>query len=167
MLRRNLLSTTAVGLALGGCSTLTGVNTAVAAASSDVNIIATGLGDVLAQLGGLGIPASIVSIVTDAVNGLKSVSAALSATTSTTSAVPLVQQIEGYVNTVVKVLATASLALPSPITLALQGAALLLPVIESVIGMLVTPAPMATTVHMTPAEARIALKTVGLTTMKK
>lgn len=162
--RAVLLATCAMGLALGACSTLTKANAAVAAASSDVTIIANGLGDVLTQLGSLGnIPADVISTVTKAVSGIKAVASSLSGAATETAAQPLVQQIEGYVNAVVSTLAGLSNLLPSPITLALQGASVLLPVIEGAIGMLTTTAPTASAMRMTSAEARLALTSVRAT----
>lgn len=165
--RRELLSRTILasgaGLTLWGCATANQVASTVA---QDASLIATGLKGALANLGALNIPgltADKVMTIGLAVAGLQTVATSLLMATTTAVAQPLVQQIETDLNAIVGAL--AGLPLPPPISTALQAAAILLPVIETAIGMVLPPtapatpaARLAASVTMTADQARLILK---------
>lgn len=156
MLRRAFL----VAVPLGACSTIT--DSGVGKIAQDVNILATGLNGVLTQLGNisiLGLTPAIMSTVGSAIASIQALAVSISTATSTAAAQPLVQKIETYVNTVVSALAV--LPLPPAIALALQAASILLPIIETAVGLLVTAKPMLGNA-MNPDEARIILRGYAL-----
>lgn len=138
MLRRNLLlGSTALGVT--ACAGQT-VDQDVVMVAADASTIANGLTGVLAQLGPLaatyGIPASTMASVSTAVAGLQAIAAQMSGVTTAAAAQPMVQKIETYVNTIVSALAAFPL-IPPPISTTLTAAAILLPVIESVVGIVI------------------------------
>ena len=160
--RRELLSRTIVassaGFALYGCANANQVASTVA---SDASLIATGLQGALANIGNLnisGLTADRIQTIGLALAGLKTVATSLAMATTSAQAQPLVQQLETDLNAIVGALAT--LPLPPQISVALQAAAILLPVIEAAIGMVIpTPAPTAPAPqHMTPDQARLILQ---------
>lgn len=156
MLRRNLLLCTAL-VPVAACATL---DTTLATVAADTNTIALGLKGVLAQLGTLNIPGlttSVMATVGTAISSLQSVAAAIAGTTTTAAAQPLVQKIESYVNTVVGALAL--LPLPPPISTALEAAAILLPLIETAVGLATNSVmrPRGVMPGMTPDQARLIL----------
>ena len=106
-------------------------------------------------IGGMtGIPAATASSATtllaEAIGVAKSISASLTAT----AAQPLVRQVEADVNAAIQAL--ASLSLPKSVSAVLQAAQVLLPVIETAVGLMVPAA--ATPNAMSPAQARAILK---------
>lgn len=130
MLRRSfIISSSALGLA--ACQT---VDKNVAIVAADAKIITNGLAGILPQLGalGIGIPAEVAT----ALASLQSVADSLGAATTVASAQPLVQKIETYVNTIVGALAAIPL-IPPPISLVLQAASILLPVLETAVGLVI------------------------------
>lgn len=144
-------------IALAGCATLTGRTAATIAAQvvSDAQTIATGLSGVLPALTALRtIPAatasSVSTLLSEAIGVAKSISSGMTAS----AAQPLVKQIEGDVNAAVQALAV--LPLPPSIESVLLAAQVLLPVVESAVGLAV-PAG-AVKGGMTPAQARAVLK---------
>lgn len=159
--RRELLSRTLLvspaALALYGCAN---ANQIAATVAIDASTIATGLQGALANISTLnisGLTADKLQTVGLALAGLKSVATALALATTNAQAQPLVQQMETDLNAIVGAL--AALPLPPQISVALQAAAILLPVIEAAIGMVLPPptAP-ATSAAMTPDQARLILQ---------
>lgn len=148
-------------LALPGC-TLTGnapnttVDSAISLVANDAGLIANGLQGVLTQLPALNIsgltPAILAEVGSDVADA-KALAVALAGATSAAAAQPIVQKIETYVNTIVSTLAV--LPLPPPISTALQAAAILLPVIEAAVGLIV--GPQASRGGMAANEARLVL----------
>lgn len=153
MLRRNMLIAVPV-LTVAGCQVP--ASQTISNVVSDVQIIGDGLQGVFAQLGQLSLPAltpSIMSTVGNAITNLQKVAAALGAVNTTAAAQPLVKKIETYVNAVVSAL--AMLPLPPPISTAIQAAAILLPIIETAVGLAIPQTPKASS--MSPAQARMVL----------
>lgn len=141
---------------LVGCNNPPGTNKTVAQVANDVNVIAAGLQGVLTQLGPMtGINSDTLIKVSTAIAGIQSIAKSISQVSDVASAQPLVQQLETYLNTIVSVLAAVPF-LPPPVTMALQAASILLPVIETLLGMFVSAKPMLST--MTPDQARLILK---------
>ena len=160
--RRELLSRTILaaplGFALYGCAN---ANQIAATVASDASLIATGLQGALANISTLnisGLTADKMQTIGLALVGLKSVASALALATTTAQAQPLVQQLETDLNAIVGAL--AALPLPPQISVALQAAAILLPVIEAAVGMVIpTPRPTAPAPqHLTPDQARLILQ---------
>lgn len=158
MLRRNLLLASPA-LVLPGCATF---DSNVGKAAELAAEIAGGLAGAVAQLAPLNI--SVPSEVATALALLQTVAADIKTASSTAAQQPLVQKIESYVNTIVGALAVIPL-IPPPISTILQAAMIVLPILESVVGMmfnanrvssarrLQVPAP-----NMTPDQAHIVLK---------
>jgi hypothetical protein len=151
--RRRLLSATAivpVVVALNACAGLTASQVA-AQAVSDVKLIASGLAGALPSLGtAAGIPVATVAAVGQAIANIQTVADGVASAASNIDAQPLVQQLESLLNGAVGAL--AGLALPPPFGPALTAAMALLPVIESVVGLLT--APKAAASAMSPDTAR-------------
>lgn len=138
----------AVG-ALAGCATLTAAQVTTQVVQ-DVNTVAVGLSAEIPALQSLNvIPAAVATVATTLINDVKTVAATISTSLTTTAAQPLVSKIEGNVNALVTLL--ASFPLPTNISLVLKAAVVLLPVIETSIGLVV---PAAASKTMTPAQAR-------------
>lgn len=157
MQRRHFLAL-APSVALGGC--LTGPDQAIATVANDAKLIASGLQGVLVQLGNLnvaGLTPAILATVGSAVTNLQAVADAIAGVATNAAAQPLVQKIETYVNTIVSALAV--LPLPPPISTALQAAAILLPIIEAAVGMVLpaSTARAAKGLALTPDQARLVL----------
>ena len=100
-----------------------------------------------------GVTPAIVATVSDAVAGAQSVAQALKGVLTQAAAQTLVKKLETYVNAVVTAL--AGLPLPGVLSTIVQAAAVLLPVIETTIGLFVASAPKG---GMSAAEARVVLK---------
>lgn len=142
-------------LALVGCTNGTLNNQAVATVAQDVAIIANGLKGALPALGTAGaIPADKLGAISQAIANLQTVSVTIAAAASTSAALPDVQQVEADVNAIVAALVGVP-GLPQNVTLALVAAQVLLPVVETAVGMIVPPSPKA--YAMTPNEARAIL----------
>lgn len=159
--RREVLRTGAIGapaILLVGCNGLT-ANQAIGQAAQDAATIAAGLKGSLTSLAALniqGLTPDKLQAVGLAVAGIQTVATALSMASSSSQARPLVQQLEADLNAVVDTL--AGLPLPPQISLPLQAAAILLPVIETAVGMAVTQLnPPAAAVAMTADQARAIL----------
>lgn len=151
--RRTLLASSAI-IPLAGCAGM-GTDASISAIARDASILASGLMGAIAQLGSLAIPATVSA----ALAGLQSVADALSTVASQSAALPLVQKIESYVNVIVQALASIPL-LPAPVTLALQAATILLPIIEAAVGMVLPASSMRAKLapsNMSPSEARLIL----------
>lgn len=152
--RTALAAVPAIGAAglLAGCANLTAAQV-TAQVVQDVNTIAVGLSAEIPALQALSvIPAAVATSAITLINDVKAIAASVSSSLTTTAAQPLVLKIEGNVNALVTLL--ASFPLPSQISLVLKAAVVLLPVIESAIGLAV---PAAASQSMTPAQARQVL----------
>jgi hypothetical protein len=162
--RREIISRTALvgaGVTLFGC-TAAQVNSALSQVATDAQTLSAGLSGAMASLSTLNIPGltpTIIGRVQTAIASVVTVANALSGATSTNSAQPLVQQLEGDVNAVVDAL--AGLPLPAEIELPLQAAAVLLPVIETAVGLAISQvtasARLRATAPMSAAQARAIL----------
>jgi hypothetical protein len=155
MIRRHILIGLLATTALAGCNTPVTDKT-VAAVASDISIIAAGLQGVIGPLSAVvNIDPTTLATAKMAINGIADIAKAMSSVTDVAGTQPLVQKLETYLNMAVSALATVPL-LPPTITIALQAASILLPVIESLVG-LAMQAPRAGNA-MSPAEARLVLK---------
>lgn len=149
--RRALLRATAIApiAALMACAGQT-VPQALQQAASDASLIANGLAAVMPQLSPL-VSASTLATAQGWLTKLQSAASQLAGIPTTTGAVPLVQQIEQGVNAIVGIAAPLLAATPAgPI---LTAATVLLPVLETAVGLFVPPAAGG----MTPDQARLIL----------
>lgn len=164
LLSRSILASAAgfSAAALSGCAAFsTSVNNGLAQVSSDATLIANGLAGALQNISALGIPgltADKVQTIGVAITSLKTVATSLAAATTQAQAQPLVTQIETDLNAIVG--AVAGLPLPPQISMPLQAAAILLPVIETAVNLAVSQitTPSATSAAITPDQARLILK---------
>lgn len=151
--RRQMLQAVALlPVVTAGCSIFgkgsSGLNTAI----SDAQALANGLVNELNALKALNNPtfntyiAKIAPIITD----IQTVVTALSSANAIATAQPLIQQIETDVNSVVATVATIP-GLPPQITLGFQAAAVLLPFIETAVGMVVSQIAQNNATTATPA----------------
>jgi hypothetical protein len=163
--RRTLLTGVIVSPAIlapgliAGCQNLSGSSATQVAAQvvSDVGTIAAGLAGALPALGATGaVPAALVAKVGGWVATIQQVAGQVVNGMPQASAQPLVKQIEGLVNDIV--MALAGVPLPPPFGPALAAAAVLLPVIETAIGLAVPGAARMTAAAMSPDEARLILR---------
>lgn len=163
MNRRDALTSTILagtGLVVG-CATL--FNATVAQVASDVATIVNGLeATVPAIAAAAGLSSAAAQAVTTALSSLQTLATSVSNAASTTAQKPLIQQIEADINTIVAT-AAAIPGLPAEVTLALEAAEALLPVIEAIVGLVVTtPAtPRPGLVRRTPTHVRALLKAVA------
>lgn len=152
-MRRLLMTAMTAGcFVLAACSG-TSTNTAVAQAASIVSTIAAGLAGAAPSIELLmGASSTNATKVANAIADMQAVSKSLSAAASTTAAQPLVSEMETDINAVLAVAATVpecgtpnapALCLPQDVELSLQAAEVLVPTVETVIGMTVTPAASA------------------------
>jgi hypothetical protein len=142
MNRRNFLVTGVSLIALVGC-TAAQVTAALQQAAADAQSIGNGLKAVLPQIGTLvGINPATVALIGSAVADIQTAAAGIGAAASASAALPSVQQLEGDFNSIVSALAAVPL-IPPPISTALQAASILLPPIESAVGLVVAPAAAA------------------------
>jgi hypothetical protein len=165
--RRHLIGASAAALALVGAGCSGNATQDLATAAQDAITIANGLQGVLVQLATVpGMSAGVLAQIGVYVSDIKAAAASLQAASST-AAPGLVSQIEAAVNAVIS--AAAALPLPPPISTALQAAAILLPIIETAVGMIVqpSPAPAAASLKalppMTPEQAIAALNAIAAT----
>lgn len=132
-------------------------NQAVSVVAQDVAIIANGLQGTIPALNAAGvIPAEKVAGVSQAIANLQALSSALATTASLSAAQPIVQQVELDVNAIVSALVGIK-GLPQNVTLALVAAQVLLPVVETAVGMVISTPPKAVHYAMSPNEARAIL----------
>jgi len=89
-----------------------------------------------------GINPTMVANVNTAVSALQATLAALQTATTATAAQPLIQQVEAAINAIVGAVAGIP-GLPLEVTLALDAAIILLPIIEAAVNQIVTPTPAA------------------------
>ena len=166
MNRRRLLITAPIFLT--SCS-LVGLtpNQALQQAALDGQTIAAGFKAMLPQLATVEkINAATTAKVGQYIADLQTVAANLAIATTTAAASPAVQQLEADINAIVTTL--AGLPLPPQISLALQAAAILLPTIETAVGLAIQPPPPALAAKlranpMTTDAARIYLKELPVT----
>ena len=175
--RRMLLATTALAFTLGAC----GVPASAAAWATDASALATGLDDLLPQIASIAnIPADAANAASKALTAAAAMAKQLAGTAVATTGAPLLSQIEGYVNTAFQALSPYFSLLPAPFSTALTAINLLLPFIETALGMvaanvsvsrvrapmLVRIAPPAQApVNMSPAQAHdwaVSVLTSGL-----
>ncbi|MGA9865253.1 MAG: hypothetical protein WBQ75_02310 [Acetobacteraceae bacterium] len=157
MHRRTLLAGAALlaATSLAACATGTPTPAAVA---SDVNLIATAFAAMLPTLASIpGINASTTASVNQAIGDLQVAATAIVSAATTAAAQPVVSRVETDVNAVIAVL--AGLPLPAPIPAVLEAASVLLPIIETAVGM--TTLVGITPATMTPTQARAALRIVA------
>lgn len=148
---------------LASCS-LAGLtpNQALQQVALDAQTIAASYKAMLPQLATIEkIPAATVAKVGQYIADIQAIAASLAIATTTSAALPSVQQLEADLNAIVAAL--AGLPLPPAIGLALQAAAILLPVIETSVGLVATPPPPAIAAKlkaqpMTTDQARTYLK---------
>ena len=146
-------------LALAACNNPAQIDTVLATVVADAQTIAGGLQGMLPQLGALNLPGltpAVMAIVGSAVADLQGVATSLQSVSAVASAQPLVQKIESYVNVIVSTL--AALPLPPPISTILVAASVLLPVLESTVGLIVN--------SLTPATAKAAGSTMTAPTAR-
>jgi hypothetical protein len=161
--RRQLFAGVAAA-ALAGCSA-SQLAASLPQYAEDAQTIAAGLQASLVQLQSVpGIPAASLAQVSAAIADMQKMAAAISAASTASAALPSVQQLEADVNAVASTLASFSAIMPPQIGIAVQAAAVLLPVIETGVGLVVNavtaPAP-ATAAAMTPDQARLVLKALA------
>jgi len=151
--RRTLLATASL-IPLAACA---GATADLSQVITDVGLIASGLQGALPSLVGSA-GASVIAQITGWIADLQPIAAAIGGVTTVAGAQPLVTQIETILNSIVSLAATFTL--PTPFGPALAAAAVLLPIIEAAVNLLVPAASAA--VHryataMTPAQARAVL----------
>ncbi len=156
MLRRSFLMTTAL-VPVAGCATISQtLNKNLAQIISDVSLIANGIGSILPQLSSLvGLSDAARSTIQDAIAGIKLVADQVKGIASTADGQPLIQRLETYLNAIVSAL--AMLPLPPQISVILQAATVLLPIIETLVGLLIKPSASRFGSSMSPDAARLVL----------
>lgn len=158
MLKRRTMLIGAAAVPLAACSSAQ-PDPNLTQAVADVNALSAGLSGMLAGLsasGVSGLTPDVLATVNGAIANLKTAAAAIAKTATAVAAQPVVQQVEGYVNTVVSVL--GALPLPPPISTILEAASVLLPIIETTVGLLAPTAGMRMkAAAMTPDQARLIL----------
>jgi len=161
--RRHLLATAAL-LPLAACAPGQSASSVTPSqVVNDIGLIATGLTGALPALGLAGVSASTVATVGKYVSQISGLASSVSTALSTSAALPVVEQIGSVLQ---QILTVAGPLLPPPWGAAVMAAEVLLPVIESGVGMLVnaaTPAPTAPAplITMTPDQARQFLASVA------
>lgn len=155
MKRRSLLFGTTSFFGLAACA---GTDQTVKIVATDVQLIANGLQGILPNLGTLaGLSPESLATIANALADLQQVASAIAQTSTTAEEKPLVQKVEAYVNTIVSILAAIPL-IPPPISTVLQAAAILLPIIETAVGLVVqNPPRVRGGTPMTADQARLIL----------
>jgi len=162
--RRHLLSLAVGGsaLSMAACSTITAPFT-VSQVATDVATMADGFLAVLPVIGAtMHLTPSVMATVSSAISDLQTLAHQIQTATDLTVTQPIIQQVEADVNTIVSALAGLPL-LPPQITLALQSAVVLLPIIEAAVNLMV-PAKLtarAANIPMTPEQARLNLQSLA------
>lgn len=140
--RRNFLglaTMASVTALVAGCAAVQGSQNsqqAIAKVAQDVATLAAGYAAVLPKLqGATGIPAGTTAKIVAAIKNLQALSQQLASTASQSQAQSLISTVETDVNAVVDT--AAGLPLPPPIGTIFEAGAVLLPVIEMTIGMVV------------------------------
>ena len=129
---------------------------------NDVSTIANAFVNALPALAATTGKISPVAIanVQQAVATLQTLATQLSGVATTTAAQPIITQVEATVNLIVNTLAPFSVALPPPWGEILPAVAVLLPVVELAVGLVVpasAPLRRAAVPGLTPDEARVIL----------
>jgi hypothetical protein len=142
---------------VAGCATLSQTfSKTLAQIVSDVSLIANGIGSILPQLSALaGLSDSARTTIQAAIAGIKLVADQIKGIASTADGQPLIQQLEGYLNAIISAL--AMLPLPPQISVILQAAMVLLPILEALVGLLMKPAANRFGSAMSPDAARLVL----------
>src|SRR6185437_15270383 len=162
MLRRNFLTGTATvgaaGLALAACSTFKNLTTPQAIVQqvlNDAGIIANGLANVVPAI--QGVPANIVTVLTDAAKDAETAASDLSATMTSNVAQPLVARIEGDVQTFVKDL--AAFATSPTVQSIMSDIQIVLPLLVTAVGLALPAgvAKVASVADVAAARARLAV----------
>lgn len=152
LLRTSALALPAIGLA--GCASL-GITLTPAQVAQDAASIAGGLAQVVASLGtAAGLSSTDISTIAQWASTAQTAASGVASTLTASQALPFVSQIAVAVNTVVAILAKVTV-LPAPIPTILAAAEVLLPVLESAVGIAV-PAGAAPG-GMSVAQARAVL----------
>jgi hypothetical protein len=169
MNRRTLVAGLLATTALTACATT--LDTNMKNAALDAKILADGLAGIQTQLGMLNIPAltpAVMNTVSDVVKGVQAEAAAMLNYTATKSSITSdVQNIEGYVNQFFGAITPAVLALiPPPISTAITAIAVLLPVIEAAVNLILPQASRTAAIRngttMNVGEARLQLRMAAL-----
>lgn len=155
MNRRTLLSgvfALASASALAGCAT-TSAGGLTAANVADIQAIANRFATVLLPVLSTvpGITPTILATVTTAVNDLNSVASQASTALAAPQATSLVGRVEADVNTALGILSGFSAVLPPPLGLILEAASVLLPVIETAVGIVAPVGAAPSTMSLTRA----------------
>lgn len=161
MIRRRLLAILLGSTALAAC----GTTTTVAAWASDASALATGLGNLLPQFSSItGLPTSASAAASTALAAAAALAKQLASTATSVTGASLLSQIEGYVNTAFQALSPFFSLLPAPFSTALTAINLLLPFVETALGMVTAPSavrapvlvrvapPAAAPANMTPQQ---------------
>ena len=155
MNRRTLLVAAAL-LPVAGCAQ---INLTPSSLASDAALIVNGINTVAKNYAaGFGLPANTVNQIQGWAAAASKAASDISATISTASSLTNVQAIATALNGIVGVLATVPV-LPPVVTAALTAAQVLLPVIESLVG--ITVPAGAAPAGMTPDAARAYLARLG------
>lgn len=155
MNRRTLLVAAAL-LPVVGCAQ---INLTPSSLASDAALIVNGINTVAKNYAaGFGLPANTVNQIQVWAAAASKAASDISATISTASSLTNVQAIATALNGIVGVLATVPV-LPPVVTAALTAAQVLLPVIESLVG--ITVPAGAAPAGMTPDAARAYLARLG------
>lgn len=153
--RRELMATTAL-MPLAACAGTT-PSAALIQAIQDVQTIAAGLAGVLPGLGSIpGIPATVVGKAGSIISEIQAVAQQMAGVTTTAGAQGSVQQLETLLNTLVAAVAPFVAAVPV-VGQVFAAAAVLLPVIEAAVGLIVKPAARLEAA-LTPDQARLILQ---------
>lgn len=159
MIARRLLLTTAPIALLAGCANLGKIVDAAPTIASDAQLIADALEAILPTIKTLvGISQKTYDKIAAVVASIKSTASALASSSTASSAASLVSSLVSGVASVVAAL--GGVAMPSWITVALDAAGALLPILEAAVGIAKAPTA-ALAPAMPPAEARRILAAVA------
>lgn len=159
MFTRRLLLTTAPIAVLAGCSSVGKIISAAPTIASDAQLIADALEAILPTIRTLsGISQAVYDKVAAVVASIKSTASAIASSGTGSSAASLVSSLVTGVGAVIAAL--GGIAMPSWVTVALDAAAALLPILKSAVGLATAPTA-ALAPAMTPAEARRILAAVA------
>lgn len=157
---RRLFLVLASTSALAACAnTSTNTNTTVSNLANDIALIAGGLQGVLPSIAAIhGLSASGLAKVNQAVADLQVLAREIGAVVDTTAAQSIVRQVETDVNAIITVVAALP-SIPESVSLALQSASVLLPIIELAVGITVPQkvTARAAKTSLAPSQARNVL----------
>jgi len=164
MNRRHFLSFSAGSVALAGCSTIgIDINNPLDPVRSDVDLIVHAFNGLMSQLATVhGMTPEMMSTITTAVNDLQTIGTQLKSVNTLNDAQPYIQRIESDINSIVGVLAKLQ-QIPQSVSIIIQAANTLLPVIENAVGIVVSPkvALRASAGRMTTEQARNVLRSAS------